>query len=71
MNMNKTNRIDRLIRILVILGLAIVGICLIICLGGSILILIKGAVGILAIVAIAAAVITIIERIQGHKEIKK
>jgi len=58
---------NKLIRVSVFLGLAIVSICLIICLAGPILILIKGAIGILAIIAIAAGVITLIERIHFLK----
>jgi len=71
--MNKANKMDRLrlIRILVILGLAIVSMCLIICLAGPILIFIKGILGFLAVVGIAAAVITLVDRMRSHKEIGK
>ncbi|RLE06546.1 hypothetical protein DRZ78_04545 [Candidatus Aerophobetes bacterium] len=62
---------EKLIRILVILGLAIISVCLVVYLRGPILNLIRGIIGVLGIIIIAGVVITFIERIQSRERIKK
>ncbi len=62
---------EKLIRILVILGLAIISVCLVVYLAGPILNLIRGIIGVLGIIIIAGVVITFIERIQSRERIKK